>query len=308
MVLKRALADRVVLAAAFCVVLFGATLVAAIPIYVNAVGQSGLRERLARAPVTEANLQATAPSASGREFRALDAQVTRLARGTFAAAGGAALYRSGESEPFAAAGRTVVFGFFDGIRDHARLVAGRWPREGEVAVPAPAAAQLRLEVGDEVDARSRLTGGPRVTARVAGIYRVERPSSVYWWEEPLATTGSDGGELGPLVTTRREFLSLGLQGGAALAFRARLRLADDRPGGRPAPCARPPARAAERGPKRRGPDRPRHRAPRDPRRRRPLAPCGAGGCPRPVDPGRAARAVRPPLHDCAAARSAPRRD
>jgi hypothetical protein len=31
MVLKRALADRVVLAAAFCVVLFGATLVAAIP-------------------------------------------------------------------------------------------------------------------------------------------------------------------------------------------------------------------------------------------------------------------------------------
>ena len=51
-----------------------------------------------------------------------------------------------------------------------------------------------------------------MSARVAGIYRVDHPSSAYWWEEPLATTGADAGELGPLVTTRRSFLSLGLQG------------------------------------------------------------------------------------------------
>ncbi len=211
MVLKRALADRVVLAAAFFVVLFGATLVAAIPIYVNAVGQSGLRERLARAPVTEANLEATAPVSGGGEA-ALDSQVTKLTQAALAPVDGAPVYRSGESEPFNAAGRVVVFGFFDGIRDHASLVAGRWPRDGEVVVPAPAAAALRLHVGDTVDAQSRLAGGPHVSARVAGIYRVDHPSSAYWWEEPLATTGADAGELGPLVTTRRSFLSLGLQG------------------------------------------------------------------------------------------------
>ena len=210
-VLKRALADRVVLAAAFFVVLFGSTLVAAIPIYVNAVGQSGLRERLERAPVTESNLEATAP-VSGGEEGALDSQVTKLTQEAFAPVGGAPVYRSGESEPFNAAGRVVVFGFFDGIRDHASLVAGRLPRDGEVVVPAPAAAALRLHTGDAVDAQSRLAGGPHVSARVAGIYRVDRPSSAYWWEEPLATTGADAGELGPLVTTRRSFLSLGLQG------------------------------------------------------------------------------------------------
>ncbi|HSS72179.1 MAG TPA: FtsX-like permease family protein [Gaiellaceae bacterium] len=211
MVLKRALADRVVLAAAFFVVLFGATLVAAIPIYVNAVGQSGLRERLARAPVTEANLEATAP-ASGGEEAALDSQVTELTQAALAPVGGAPVYRSGESEPFNAAGRVVVFGFFDGIPNHASLVAGRWPRDGEVVVSGPAAAALRLHIGDTVDAQSRLAGGPHVSARVAGIYRVDHPSSAYWWEEPLATTGADAGEFGPLVTTRRSFLSLGLQG------------------------------------------------------------------------------------------------
>ena len=115
MVLKRAFADRVVLGAAFFVVLFGATLVAAIPIYVNAVGQSGLRERLARAPVTEANLEATAPVSSGGDFATLDRTVSGLAREAFAPAGGAAVHRSGESEPFASGGRTVVLGFFDGI-------------------------------------------------------------------------------------------------------------------------------------------------------------------------------------------------
>ena len=138
--------------------------------------------------------------------------MTRLTQAALAPVGGAPVYRSGESEPFNAAGRIVVFGFFDGIRDHASLVAGRWPRDGEVVVPAPAAAALRLHTGDTVDAQSRLAGGPHVSARVAGIYRVDRPSSAYWWEEPLATTGADAGELGPLVTTRRSFLSLGLQG------------------------------------------------------------------------------------------------
>ncbi len=58
-VLKRALADRLVVVTAFLVVLLSATLVSAIPIYANAVAESGLRERLARAPVTEANVQAT---------------------------------------------------------------------------------------------------------------------------------------------------------------------------------------------------------------------------------------------------------
>ena len=211
MVLKRALADRLVLAAAFLVVLFAAMLVAAIPIYVNAVGQSGLRSRLAHAPVTEANVQATAPATAGDDYAAVDRRVTELARKTFAPAAGLAVHRSGESEPFAAGKRNVVFAFFDRIQDHARLVSGRWPAPGEVALPAPAARTLGLDLGDTVEAQSRLAGGPHASVRVAGIYRVERPGAAYWWEEPLATTGGDGGVYGPLVMTRKAFFALGAQ-------------------------------------------------------------------------------------------------
>ncbi len=211
MVLKRALADRLVLAAAFLVVLFAAMLVAAIPSYVNAVGQSGLRERLRHAPVTDANVQATAPSTAGDDYTSLDRRVTELARRTFAPAGALAVYRSAESEPFSTDTRNVAFAFFDDLQAHARLVEGHWPGAGEVVLPAPAASALGLHLGDTVDAQSRLAGGPHATVRVAGTYRVERASSAYWWEEPLATTGADGGVYGPLVMTRQAFFALGAQ-------------------------------------------------------------------------------------------------
>ncbi len=183
-VLKRALADRLVVVTAFLVVLLSATLVSAIPIYANAVAESGLRERLARAPVTEANVQATVHVFDGGTGAVLDRQVTRITSEVFSATG-ASIFRSGESEPFRAAGRTVVFGFIDDIAHHARLLSGHWPgsREGtiEVVVPAPVARELQL-------------------------YRAERAASAFWWDSPAAT-----GARGPLVTTRRSFFALRLE-------------------------------------------------------------------------------------------------
>ena len=55
--LKTAAADRLVTGAAFLVVLLAASLVAAIPIYADAVAESSLRARLARVPVEDANAQ-----------------------------------------------------------------------------------------------------------------------------------------------------------------------------------------------------------------------------------------------------------
>ncbi len=215
LVVKRMLADRLVLIAAFLVVLFAAMLVSGIPIYVDAVAQSGLRERLARASRVDANLEAAVHVSGARRQDALDARVTTAARDVFGTTGGVTLYRSGESDPLSTGGRLVVFAFFDGIGRHARIVSGRWPRSGggvtEVVVPAPAARELRFRVGDRIAARSRLDTSRAVSARVVGTYRVERPSSVYWWAEPLATTGTDGGSYGPLVTTRNSFFALGLR-------------------------------------------------------------------------------------------------
>ena len=209
-VLKGAFADRLLVATAFLVVLLAATLVSAIPIYANAVAQSSLHERLERAPATEANVQATVSVFGGGDARRLDAQVAGAAREAFSATG-VAVFRSGESEPFTADGRTLVFGFFDDIARHARLEAGHWPGSSsapiEVAVPDAVARALQLRVGRLVQARSRLDESRVVRARIVGIYNAANPSSAYWWGNPLTTAGASG----PLVTTRRAFFALGLE-------------------------------------------------------------------------------------------------
>ena len=205
--LKGMFADRAVVLSAFLVVLLAASLVAAIPIYANAVAHGSLRERLQRAPTTEANLQATVDIFYGDVDPSLDLRVQRIVRNAFGATR-VAIHRSAESEPFTLRSRTAVFGFFHDVDRHASLLVGRWPASRaapvEVVVPAPVARELRIGVGNSVLARSRVDEDRVVTARVVGIYRVERPSSVYWWGQPLAANGA----LGPLVTTRRSFFAL----------------------------------------------------------------------------------------------------
>jgi FtsX-like permease family len=208
LVLKGAIADRLVVATAFLVVLLAATLVSAIPIYANAVAQSSLRERLERAPATEANVQATVGIFGGDDPE-LDETVGQIARDVFSATS-VAIFASGESETFRAGDRTVVFGFFQDLPSHASLVTGRWPTTteagAEIVVPETVARALGLHVGERIDARSRL-GRTQVSAVLTGVYRPERPASAYWWGNPLSTAGASG----PLVTTRDTFFGLGLQ-------------------------------------------------------------------------------------------------
>src|SRR5262249_24103981 len=74
-----------------------------------------------------------------------------------------------------------------GVRDHAVLVSGRWPsapggaaparRHGPIpaALPASAAALLRLTVGDVLRLRDRVSGTP-VTFKVTGLFAERRLS------------------------------------------------------------------------------------------------------------------------------------
>jgi hypothetical protein len=207
--LKGALADRLVVVTAFLVVLLSASLAAAIPIYANAVAESSLRERIDRSAVTAANVQATVNVFSGDADRALDTRVRGVAQDVFGDTD-VAIYASGESEPFAAGGRTLVFGFADGVENHARLVSGRWPGSDastEVAVTEVVARGRGLRPGRAVRAVSRLNANRVVRARVVGLFRAEQPSSAYWWGNPLTTSGA----YGPLVTTRKSFFGLGLE-------------------------------------------------------------------------------------------------
>ena len=124
-IVKGALADRLVVGTAFVVVLLAATLVAAIPIYANAVAQSSLRERLEHTG-DRSNVQATV-GVFGSSDPALDETVEEVARDVFRDTG-VAIFASGESEIFTAGERSLVFGFFEELQDHASLVTGRWPR------------------------------------------------------------------------------------------------------------------------------------------------------------------------------------
>ena len=83
MPLKTAAADRLVTAAAFLVVLLAASLVAAIPIYADAVAESSLRARLARVPVEDANVQLVVDVFAGGAESGLDRRVRELVGETF---------------------------------------------------------------------------------------------------------------------------------------------------------------------------------------------------------------------------------
>jgi hypothetical protein len=206
--LKTAAADRLVTGAAFLVVLLAASLVAAIPIYADAVAQSSLRARLERAPVTDANVQLVVDVFAGGAESELDRRVRGLVDETFGAVP-VATYASGESEPFRTEQGTIAFGFVDDLQAHATLAGGRWPATSsgavEVALPVAVASGLGLKVGDLFEAE-RLDATDRISARVVGTYRPEESSSAFWWGEPLATAGA-----GPFVTTRESFAQLGLR-------------------------------------------------------------------------------------------------
>ena len=209
MPLKTAAADRLVTAAAFLVVLLAASLVAAIPIYADAVAESSLRARLARVPVEDANVQLVVDVFAGGAESGLDRRVRELVGETFDGVP-VTTFASGESEPFAAKQGTIAFGFVDEARSHAELEAGRWPATRaspvEVVLPTTVASDLGLRVGEVVEAQSRLDPTHRVTARVVGTYRPERSASAFWWGDPLATGGA-----GPFVMTRESFDALGLR-------------------------------------------------------------------------------------------------
>src|SRR5262249_10872311 len=147
-VLRRARADWLILAVAGLTILLATTLLAAGPIYTDAVTLSGLRRSLHDAPVAEANVEVVS-SIGVRSYPVVDRVVTNRRREAVAPIG-ATILRQGRSDSFALPGQAAnnvrdlaVFSFIEGIEQHATLVAGTWPAESgapyQVALPVPAA-------------------------------------------------------------------------------------------------------------------------------------------------------------------------
>lgn len=198
LVLKRAASDRLIVAAAFVTVLLAATLLAAGPIYSESVALSGLRRTLADAPPQKRGLEVSARIAADR-YRTASRRAVRAVEATFGS--DSSVYRSARSDSFLLppgqgrpAGALAVFAFYDGIRVHARLASGRWPRAGgalEAVLPAPAARDLGLATGDDLALAASADPARRITVRLVGTYRINDADDVFWWATSLETEGKE---------------------------------------------------------------------------------------------------------------------
>ncbi len=226
LVLKRAAHDRLVVAAAFLTILLAVTLLASGPVYSEAVALSGLRRTLEDAPVREVTVAVSGRLAAEERSRA-DEHVTRVLEDVFGA-DGVTIYRSALSDSYAlpdAEGvpraALTVFGSYEDLPGHARLVAGSWPGGGlgpdglEAALPEPAARSLGLDAGESVELAPAQGRDEAVTVRISGVYRVSDVDDPFWWGSPLETEGRE--ELrfttfGPLVVSDDAFEALTTEG------------------------------------------------------------------------------------------------
>jgi hypothetical protein len=144
--------------------------------------------------------------------------------------GGATVHRSAVSDSFSLPAlesvpddSLAVFGAYDDLAGHARLVRGAWPGGGadrgvEAALSEGAASSLGLEPGDSLELTSALSHEVRVPVRITGVYRANDVDDPFWWASPLELDGREEVSFttyGPLVVSDEAFAEL--SGGAAEA-------------------------------------------------------------------------------------------
>jgi FtsX-like permease family len=217
LVVKRAASDRLIVAAAFLTVLLAAALLAAGPIYSEAVALSGLERTLAEAPARDSGLEVSGRIALA-EASATGARVERGIRDVLGGEG-VTVYRSGMSDSYSLPGTVggdpkalAVFGFYGALPEHATLVSGDWPANAgsgvQAVLPDPAARTLGLAPGAELTVASVSDPSHKVDVQISGTYRVNDPRDPFWWGQRLETDGQrtiDFTTYGPFVVAEDTF-------------------------------------------------------------------------------------------------------
>jgi ABC-type antimicrobial peptide transport system permease subunit len=213
-VLKRLAADWLVAGAAFVTIILAIALLAAGPIYADAVALSSLQRTLADSAVTDSNINVKV-NVFPDLYESADSTVRATVKRATATTGSDVLAHI-EAEAFQLAvedQEDVVdlasFQFFERIEDRATIVSGRWPRTGgppfETALNAPAAERLGLGVGDTVNVVSRRDDTYATSAEIVGIYEVDDTADPFWFEDELAIRGqvmsSSFHTFGPFLVT-----------------------------------------------------------------------------------------------------------
>ncbi len=235
--LRRTRAAWPIVAAAGLTCVLATTLLAAGPIYANAVSVAGLHRVLADAPVEQANVQASLRVIPA-EVAAADVAVTGAIEASFADVGGVIVRsaRSGTFDlPLAVPGAVpdlVNLAWMEGLADRATLVGGTWPESASattgdpvpVAVADVVALPLGLAVGQELALTSRLDPDTILPARIVGIFRIDDPSAPAWWDERQVldglVTSDDFATHGPFFTTREHLFERATTRSTELTWRA----------------------------------------------------------------------------------------
>ena len=130
----------------------------------------------------------------------------------------------------------ATLGSLEGVEQHAELLEGAWPETAsaddpiQLAVVAPAADALGLEVGEAVALASRVGDERVIDAVVSGIYRPTDPTERFWWGDASLTDGLVESEqyrnFGPFLVTPDELLGRVVDGTARLTWHASPHIGD----------------------------------------------------------------------------------
>lgn len=217
-VVKRIAADWLIVGAAFITILLATVLLASGPVYADAVTISSLQRTLADAPVEDSNIEASLRTYP--EYYAVADQTVRTSVNRSLAATGSDIYAHIEAEAYEMDGlspdhRPVLASlhYFEGLEDHATLIAGRWPSDGpdiEVAVHSGAARDLGASAGDTVTVVNRRDPMLEAQLKIVGVYEIEDAADPFWFNDGLSLTGREESTsflgFGPFATTSETML------------------------------------------------------------------------------------------------------
>ncbi|GIH61713.1 hypothetical protein Msi02_25300 [Microbispora siamensis] len=220
LVVRRALAEPLLLAAAFGSILLATTAISALLLHAGSATQAGVRRALDTAPLAATATVVTSSVTAG-DF----AETDRAVRAGIAHAHREVPVRVAvrvESASYALKGQDLGgqpvltrFATYEGLDGRTDLVSGRRPAEAktktatvEAALSEPAARAMGVSTGDEFTVVGRLDGEP-ARVRVTGVFRLRDPDDPRWKGEDLLRNGTQTGDFtsrGPLVVPAGTFL------------------------------------------------------------------------------------------------------
>lgn len=193
-VLRRASAQREVLAVAALVLLVSVVLVTACGIALRVATEAGVAAGLDRSAPTDRVVVVSGNPDDAEGLDRADQAVRALLTSSLAPADPRVVRRT-VSASYAvqggAEGDRLLLGQYDGARDHARLVAGAWPEDAGgatgVAVPEAAAAALDLAPGDPLTLEGQ--DGRALRVVVTGVWSADDPTEGWWAGDVFGGTG-----------------------------------------------------------------------------------------------------------------------